>query len=106
MMPYGELPVRRAAGALRLSIVLRSRFGVSFEQAANRLTMLQRPGASGVPFFMLEVDNAGHRFRKAGARAFRKAASAAVSKARCTRPSPSRARFLSRRSKCPTAPSS
>ncbi|RVD52645.1 short-chain fatty acyl-CoA regulator family protein, partial [Mesorhizobium sp. M7A.F.Ca.ET.027.03.2.1] len=50
--------------------VLRSRFGVSFEQAANRLTMLQRQGASGVPFFMLEVDNAGNRFRKAGSQGF------------------------------------
>ena len=50
--------------------VLRSRFGVSFEQAANRLTTLQRPGARGVPFFMLEVDNAGNRFRRAGAQGF------------------------------------
>ena len=32
--------------------------------------MLQRPGASGVPFFMLEVDNAGNRFRKAGSQGF------------------------------------
>jgi predicted transcriptional regulator/transcriptional regulator with XRE-family HTH domain len=47
--------------------VLRSRFNVSFEQAANRLTMMQRPGASGIPFFMLEVDHAGNRFRRAGA---------------------------------------
>ena len=47
--------------------VLRSRFGVSFEQAANRLTMLARPGSAGVPFFMLEVDHAGNRFRRAGA---------------------------------------
>src|SRR5690606_21872390 len=30
----------------------------------------QRPGAGGVPFFMLEVDNAGNRFRKAGAQGF------------------------------------
>src|SRR5690606_17226274 len=50
--------------------VLRSRFGVSFEQAANRLTTLQRQGASGIPFFMLEVDNAGNRFRRAGAQGF------------------------------------
>ena len=50
--------------------VLRSRFSVSFEQAANRLTMLGREGAAGVPFFMLEVDNAGYRFRKAGAQGF------------------------------------
>ena len=50
--------------------VLRSRFGVSYEQAANRLTMLQRPGKAGMPFFMLEIDNAGHRFRRSGAQGF------------------------------------
>ena len=88
--------------------VLRSRFGVSFEQAANRLTMLQRPGASGVPFFMLEIDNAGNRFRRAGAQGFphsrfrRRLPEAAGP---CgLRASP--ARFSSRRSRCPTAPSS
>ena len=69
MMPYPAF--QAAAVRARYDIdVLKSRFGVSFEQAANRLTMLQRPGASGVPFFMLEVDNAGHRFRKAGAQGF------------------------------------
>lgn len=65
MMPYQAF--HAAAVRARYDIdVLRSRFGVSFEQAANRLTMLQRPSASGVPFFMLEVDSAGNRFRKAG----------------------------------------
>ncbi len=69
MMPYQAF--LSAAQRSRYDIdVLRSRFGVSFEQAANRLTMLQRPGAAGVPFFMLEVDNAGHRFRKAGSQGF------------------------------------
>lgn len=69
MMPYQAF--QSAALRSRYDIdVLRSRFGVSFEQAANRLTMLQRPGAAGVPFFMLEVDNAGNRFRKAGAQGF------------------------------------
>ena len=69
MMPYQAF--HAAAVRARYDIdVLRSRFGVSFEQAANRLTMLQRPGLSGVPFFMLEVDNAGHRFRRAGAQGF------------------------------------
>ncbi|MGV8938470.1 MAG: helix-turn-helix domain-containing protein [Allorhizobium sp.] len=69
MMPYGAYLA--AAQRVRYDIdLLRSRFSVSFEQAANRLTMLQRPGASGVPFFMLEVDNAGHRFRKAGAHGY------------------------------------
>lgn len=69
MMPYQAF--HSAAQRARYDVdVLRSRFGVSFEQAANRLTMLQRTGASAVPFFMLEVDNAGNRFRKAGAQGF------------------------------------
>jgi predicted transcriptional regulator len=69
MMPYQAF--QSAAQRSRHDIdVLRSRFGVSFEQAANRLTMLNRAGSSGIPFFMLEVDNAGHRFRKAGAQGF------------------------------------
>ena len=69
MMPYQAF--LSAAQRARYDVdVLRSRFGVSFEQAANRLTMLQRSGASGVPFFMLEVDNAGNRFRRAGAQGF------------------------------------
>lgn len=69
MMPYQ--PFQAAALRARYDIdVLKSRFGVSFEQAANRLTMLARPGAAGVPFFMLEIDNAGHRFRRAGAQGF------------------------------------
>ncbi len=69
MMPYGAFQAESAR--VRYDIdVLKSRFGVSFEQAANRLTMLARPGAAGVPFFMLEVDNSGHRFRRAGAQGF------------------------------------
>ncbi|MCM2394752.1 short-chain fatty acyl-CoA regulator family protein [Rhizobium sp. S95] len=68
-MPYGAF--LSAAQRARYDIdILRSRFNVSYEQAANRLTMLQRPGATGVPFFMLEVDTAGHRFRKAGAQGY------------------------------------
>ena len=69
MMPYA--PFHAAAVRAKYDIdVLRSRFGVSFEHAANRLTTLQRPGASGVPFFMLEIDNSGHRFRRAGSQGF------------------------------------
>ena len=69
MMPYAAF--QSSASRAKYDVdVLRSRFHVSFEQAANRLTMLQRPGASGVPFFMLEVDNAGNRFRRAGAKGF------------------------------------
>lgn len=69
MMPYGVFQ----AAAMRVKYdldVLRSRFHVSFEQVANRVTMLQRQGASGIPFFMLEIDNAGNRFRRAGALGF------------------------------------
>jgi XRE family transcriptional regulator, fatty acid utilization regulator len=69
MMPYNAF--QTAALRARYDIdVLKSRFGVSFEHAANRLTTLQRQGATGVPFFMLEVDNAGNRFRRAGAHGF------------------------------------
>jgi predicted transcriptional regulator/DNA-binding XRE family transcriptional regulator len=69
MMPYQAF--HAAALRSRYDVdVLKSRFGVSFEQAANRLTTLQRQGSAGVPFFMLEVDNAGNRFRKAGAQGF------------------------------------
>lgn len=69
MMPYEAF--RAAAERVSCDVdVLASRFGVSFEQAANRLTMLARASRPGVPFFMLEVDNAGHRFRRAGAQGF------------------------------------
>jgi predicted transcriptional regulator/DNA-binding XRE family transcriptional regulator len=69
MMPYQSF--QAAAQRARYDVdVLRSRFGVSFEQAANRLTMLQRQGSAGVQFFLLEVDNAGNRFRRAGAQGF------------------------------------
>jgi len=69
MMPYQ--PFHAAAQRARYDIdVLKSRFGVSFEQAANRVTTLCRPSLQGVPFFMLEVDVAGHRFRRAGAQGF------------------------------------
>ncbi|MCO6389747.1 DUF2083 domain-containing protein [Aliihoeflea aestuarii] len=69
MMPYQAF--HAAAVRARYDIdILRSRFGVSFEQAANRLTMLGRMTLPGVPFFMLELDQAGNRFRRAGAQGF------------------------------------
>jgi len=69
MMPCQ--PFFSAAQRARYDIdVLRSRFGVSFEQAANRLTTLQRQDSAAVPFFMLEVDGAGNRVRRAGAQGF------------------------------------
>ena len=69
ILPYQ--PFLEAAQRARYDIdVLKSRFGVSFEQAANRLTMLCQPGKSGIPFFMLEIDQAGNRFRRAGAQGY------------------------------------
>ncbi len=59
MMPYGKF-----LGALEETGYdierVRSRFGVSFEQAAHRLTTLARSGARGIPFFMVRVDAAGN----------------------------------------------
>lgn len=68
LMPYA--PYLDAARELRHDIeALAARFGVSFEQAAQRLSTMQRDGARGVPFFFLRVDpagNVGKRFSAAG----------------------------------------
>lgn len=59
LMPYRAF--RKAAEELGYDIeALASRFAVSFEQAAHRLTTMQRPGEEGVPFFFLRVDRAGN----------------------------------------------
>ena len=39
--------------------LLAHRFGASIEQVAHRLSTLQRPGAKGIPFFFVRVDQAG-----------------------------------------------
>ncbi|KJZ19730.1 helix-turn-helix domain-containing protein [Loktanella sp. S4079] len=39
--------------------VLATKFGASIEQVAHRLSTLQRPGAKGIPFFFVRVDQAG-----------------------------------------------
>ncbi|MEM7753662.1 MAG: short-chain fatty acyl-CoA regulator family protein [Pseudomonadota bacterium] len=39
--------------------ILSEQFGASLEQVAHRLSTLQRPGAKGVPFFFVRVDQAG-----------------------------------------------
>lgn len=73
MLPYA--PFRQAAVRTRYDIaVLAARFDVSFEQAATRLVTLQRPGLTGVPFFLIEVDVAGNRLRRIGAQGFPHAA--------------------------------
>ena len=59
MMPYGKF--LRAAEEQRYAIDrLCSQFGANVEQVAHRLTTTGRPGARGVPFFMLRVDPAGN----------------------------------------------
>ena len=68
LMPYEAFLA--SAGSFRHDMeAVAARFGVSFEQACNRLATLQRPGARGVPFFFLRVDPAGNvskRFAAAG----------------------------------------
>jgi transcriptional regulator with XRE-family HTH domain len=68
LMPYA--PFLAAARVLRHDVDgLAARFGTSFEQAAQRLSTLQREGARGVPFFFVRVDlagNVGKRFSAAG----------------------------------------
>ena len=59
MMPYADF--LHAAESQRYDIDrLCGSFGASVEQVAHRLTTLGRPGARGIPFFMLRVDAAGN----------------------------------------------
>lgn len=59
MMPYGRF--LKACEEMRYSIDrLCGEFGANVEQVAHRFTTLGRPGARGVPFFMLRVDPAGN----------------------------------------------
>ncbi|PRY93784.1 Xre family transcriptional regulator [Hasllibacter halocynthiae] len=69
MMPYDRF--HEAAVRLRYDVeVLASRFGASFEQVAHRLTTLRRPGARGVPFFLIRVDRAGNISKRFGGGVF------------------------------------
>ncbi len=45
-------------------------FGVSFEQACQRATTLQREGDQGVPFFFLRIDKAGNVTKRFNATGF------------------------------------
>ncbi len=59
LMPYAKF--LREAEATRYDVELLShRFGTSFEQAAHRLTTLNKPDARGIPFFFLRIDIAGN----------------------------------------------
>ncbi len=68
LMPYE--PFRRAAEEERYDLdLLQHRFRVNFEQVAHRLCTLQRPGATGVPFFMVRIDLAGNISKRFSANA-------------------------------------
>ncbi|MFQ5346439.1 MAG: short-chain fatty acyl-CoA regulator family protein [Rhodothalassiaceae bacterium] len=59
LMPYE--PFLKAAESLRYDIeALAHRFSTSYEQVCHRLTTMQRPGARGIPFFFIRIDNAGN----------------------------------------------
>ncbi len=58
MMPYGVF-LQTAHDTRHDLEVLANRFGASIEQVAHRLSTLQRPGAKGIPFFFVRVDQAG-----------------------------------------------
>lgn len=69
LMPYG--PFHRTAEETGYDLGrLQARFGVSYEQAAHRLTTLSRPTARGVPFFLMRVDQAGNISKRFASGAF------------------------------------
>jgi len=58
LLPYGAF--LKAAQDTRHDLErLADDFGASIEQVAHRLSTLQRPGAKGIPFFFVRVDQAG-----------------------------------------------
>jgi len=58
LLPYRAF--QAAALATRHDLErLADQFGASIEQVAHRLSTLQRPGAKGIPFFFVRVDQAG-----------------------------------------------
>lgn len=69
LMPYAAFQQTAEATGYDLGR-LQARFGVSFEQAAHRLTTLSRPTARGVPFFLMRVDQAGNVSKRFASDAF------------------------------------
>lgn len=69
LMPYTLF--LEAAEAMHYDVDrLADRFGVSFETICHRLSTMQRPGASGVPFFFIRVDRAGNISKRQSATDF------------------------------------
>jgi predicted transcriptional regulator/DNA-binding XRE family transcriptional regulator len=69
LMPYAAFQQTAEATGYDIGR-LQARFGVSFEQAAHRLTTLSRPTARGVPFFLMRVDQAGNVSKRYASDAF------------------------------------
>ncbi len=69
LMPYAPFLKMAEQTAYDIDRIATS-FGVSFEQACQRLTTLQRKGAQGVPFFFLRIDKAGNVTKRFNATAF------------------------------------
>lgn len=59
LMPYDATFREAEAKGYDVEAIARH-FGTSFEQAAHRLTTLQKPTQRGVPFFFIRVDAAGN----------------------------------------------
>ncbi len=59
LMPYGKFLETAEQNAYDIEL-LRAPYEVSYEQAAQRLTTLSRPGSRGVPFFLMRIDSAGN----------------------------------------------
>ncbi|MEQ6247328.1 short-chain fatty acyl-CoA regulator family protein [Sulfitobacter sp. HNIBRBA3233] len=58
LLPYGAFLAQAQSYRHDLE-ALSQHFGASIEQIAHRLSTLQRPGAKGLPFFFVRVDQAG-----------------------------------------------
>ncbi|HSW06562.1 helix-turn-helix domain-containing protein [Aquabacterium sp.] len=69
LLPYG--PFLEAARRCRYDVeLLQQLFHVSFETVCHRLSTLQRPGARGVPFYFVRLDQAGNISKRQSATAF------------------------------------
>lgn len=69
LLPYGDFLA--AARQTRYDIErLQQRFHVGFETVCHRLSTLQRPGARGVPFYFVRLDQAGNISKRQSATAF------------------------------------
>ncbi|MGB7405968.1 MAG: short-chain fatty acyl-CoA regulator family protein [Pacificimonas sp.] len=69
MMPYRRFLEAAESTGYDVAL-LEARFGAGFEQVTHRLTTLQRPGARGVPFFLIRVDRAGNISKRFSAGSF------------------------------------